>query len=163
VGQFADVAQAVLAGGDLDKHAEVLDRRDRPVVDAADLDLLGHGFHAGQGVFGPGSGIAGDNHRPLVVDVDRLPSLFLPPTNVLAPWTDEETDLRRVDLRAQETRRRARNLGARPANRRQHRFQKFDAGIAGLGQRRTDDFLADAVDLEIELNAGDALLSAGHL
>ncbi len=36
-------------------------------------------------------------------------------------------------------------------------------GLAGLGQRGPDDLLADAVDLQVELDAGDAVLRAGDL
>ena len=48
VGEFTDVQQAVLAGSDLNKGTEVLDRDDLAGVDAADLDVLGHRLHMGQ-------------------------------------------------------------------------------------------------------------------
>ena len=41
VGQLADVAQAVLAGQDLDERAEILDARDAAFVDLADLHRRG--------------------------------------------------------------------------------------------------------------------------
>ena len=53
VGQLADVAQAVLAGQDLDEGAEVLDRGDPALVDPADLDALGHGLDLVAGRLGP--------------------------------------------------------------------------------------------------------------
>src|SRR5205807_8193056 len=47
--QLADVAQAVAARGDLDEGPEVLDRRDLPLVDFADPDLLGQRLDLGPG------------------------------------------------------------------------------------------------------------------
>ena len=43
------------------------------------------------------------------------------------------------------------------AERREHRLRGCSAGFPGLLQRRLDDLLVDAVDLEVELDAGDAL------
>src|SRR6516164_11337443 len=43
--QFADVAQAVAPGKNFDEGAEVLDRSHPALVNLADLDLLGDGFH----------------------------------------------------------------------------------------------------------------------
>ncbi len=45
----------------------------------------------------------------------------------------------------------------------EHLLEDCDAGLAGLLQRLFDDLLADAGDLQIELNSGDAALSAGDL
>ena len=45
----------------------------------------------------------------------------------------------------------------------QHLPQDFDARFAALGQRGLDDLFADAVDLQVELNARDAVLRAGDL
>ena len=42
VGEFADVAEAVLAGQDFDEAAEFLDGNDGALIGLADFDLLGH-------------------------------------------------------------------------------------------------------------------------
>ena len=46
---------------------------------------------------------------------------------------------------------------------REHGAEDFDPRLARLLQRVADDLLADAVDLQVELDAGDAVLRAGHL
>ncbi len=45
----------------------------------------------------------------------------------------------------------------------QHLAQDLDPGFARLRQRGPDDLFADAVDLQVELDAGDAVLRAGDL
>ena len=45
----------------------------------------------------------------------------------------------------------------------QHLAEDLEAGLAGLVERRPDDLGADAVDLQVELDAGDAVLRAGDL
>ena len=56
-----------------------------------------------------------------------------------------------------------RHLARGPRNRRQHLPQDLDPRLARLLERRPDDLLADAVDLQVELDAGDAVLRAGDL
>ena len=41
--------------------------------------------------------------------------------------------------------------------------ENFAAGFTGLIERGADDFFVDAVDLEVQLNAGDAAHRAGDL
>ena len=79
------------------------------------------------------------------------------PLMVLPPGPIKSADLLRVDLRAQQPRRRVRDLASRPRDRREHLPQDLDAGLARLVQRGPDDLLVDAVDLEVELDAGDAV------
>jgi hypothetical protein len=55
------------------------------------------------------------------------------------------------------------DVGAGPRNRREHLPQDFDPRFARLIERRADDLFADAVDLQVELNARDAVLRAGDL
>ena len=45
----------------------------------------------------------------------------------------------------------------------QHLAQDLDPRVARLGQRGADDLLADALDLQVQLDAGDAVLRAGDL
>ena len=46
---------------------------------------------------------------------------------------------------------------------REHRAEDLDPRLARLLERLADDLLADAGDLQVELDAGDAVLRAGHL
>ncbi len=46
---------------------------------------------------------------------------------------------------------------------REHLSEDFDASFASLLQRATDDLVADTVDLQVELNAGDSILRSRNL
>src|SRR5262249_40918810 len=161
--QLADVAQAVAARDDLDEGAEVLDRGDLALVDLADADLLGQRLDVHLGGRGPGGVVVRDVHRAVVLDVDLGAGRLLDALDGLAARADQQADLLRVDLQGQEPRRELADLLARLAEAGQHRPQDLAAGLAGLLQRRLDDRLVDAVDLEVELDAGDAQAGAGDL
>ena len=81
--------------------------------------------------------------------------IILPPGPMSAPIFSGSI------LRAQQPRRPCRNFGPRARDRREHLAENLDPRFARLSERRPDDFFADAVDLQIELNAGDAVLRAG--
>src|SRR5690606_27522470 len=51
----------------------------------------------------------------------------------------------------------------RTRNGAQHATQDLDPGFARLSERGPNDLFADALDLQVELNAGDAVLRTGDL
>src|SRR5438477_481560 len=81
----------------------------------------------------------------------------------LVAGADQPADLLRIDLDLQQAWCCARDLGTRLTQCRKHRAQDIATCIAGLFECRLDDRLVDAVDLQIELNAGDATTRTGDL
>ena len=162
-GQFADVAQAVLTGSDLDEGTEVLDRADGPVVDATHLDLFGDGFDAGESVFTTDLIGTRDQHLAVVGHVDLRLGLLLDRADVLSAGANQQADLFGIDLRLQDTWREIGDLTTRPTDRTEHHPQQFETGVPGSCERAANDLFVDAVDLQVELNPGDPLLGTGHL
>ena len=103
--------------------------------------------------------------RAVVLDVDlgagRLPEC----PDGLAARADQQADLFRIDLDVRAAAGRSWQISAaRPRDGREHRACRIStAGLAGLVERGPDDLLVDAVDLEVELDAGDAVVRAGDL
>ena len=110
-GQFADVAQSVLAGQDLDERAEVLHAGHPAVVDASDLDGGGERFDLGEGLLGGFGDGRRNGDRAVVLDVDRRPGALLDRADRLSARADQQPDLVRIDVRPQQPRRPVGNLG----------------------------------------------------
>src|SRR5260370_383939 len=161
--QLADVAQAVAAEENFDERPEILDGGDAAFIDLADLDFLGDGFDLGLGLLGAGGAGVGDVHGAVIVNIDLGAGAFLDALDVLAARADQHADLLGIDLDDQEPRRQRAGLGARVAQRGDDVLEDLAAGIAGLVQRGPDDVLGDAVDFQVELDAGNAAHGAGHL
>ena len=90
------MTESVLARGDLDKDAEVLDRRDGAAVNPADLDVFGQGFDPSQCGLGGRPILGGDRDRggPAVfLDVDLGAGLVLDGPDGLATGSDQQADL----------------------------------------------------------------------
>src|SRR5205085_655932 len=151
------------AGQDLDESAELLDRCDLPFVDLADADLFTEGIDLGLGSSGAGGVAMRDKDRAVVLDVDLGAGRFLDALDHLAARADQEANLLWIDLDRQQPRRPRARLGTREAERGDDRLENLAAGIAGLVERGADDLGVDAVDLEVELDAGDAADGAGNL
>ena len=158
VGQLADVDQAVLAGQDLDERAEVLDRGDAAFVDLADLDPFGHRLDLVAGGLGPGGVDAARRDDAVVLDVDLGAGLFLEARIVLPPGPMSRPIFSGLIWIWISRGALARDLLARPLDRPEHGPQDLEPGLAGLVERLADDLLGDALDLEVELDAGDAAL-----
>ncbi len=88
---------------------------------------------------------------------------FLNSLDRLAAGADEQADLFRIDLDGQQPWSPFADGATRLTQRGEHRLEDLAAGFAGLFERRLDDRLVDAVDLEIELDARDAATGAGDL
>jgi hypothetical protein len=161
-GQFADVDQSVAAGQDFDERAEVLDAADHAVVDLADLDRGGAGFDLTHRLGGRFAVAAGDQDGAVIIDFDDTCRSFLDAADVLAARADQRTDLVGRSWCA-ATRCGRRGFATRTRDRGQHLAQDLDPSFARLLQRRADDVFADPGDLQVELDAGDAVLRSGDL
>ena len=148
-GQFANVAQAVLARSDFDEGTEVLDRADRSIVYAADLDLFSDGFHAGECVFAAHLIGTGDQHLAVIGHIDLRLGLFLDRADILAAGANQQADLFGVDLRLQDARRVIGDLWTRTTNRAEHHPQQFETSVPGSCERATNDLFVDAIDLQV--------------
>ena len=131
-------------------------RSDPALVDPADLDAFGHGHDLVAGGLGPRGLRAGKGHDAVVFDVDLGAGLFLQAADRLAAGADDQADLLGIDLDLDQPRGIGRDLLARPLDRPQHGSQDLEPGLVGLLERLADDLLADALDLEVKLDARDA-------
>src|SRR5207249_29492 len=100
-------------------------------------------------------------YRTAIVHFDYRAGRLLNPSDILATRTDQEADLLWIDRRANQARRPLRDVFLRPRDSTQHSAQNLNAGLARLVERGPNDFRADPFDLQVELNAGDAVLRAG--
>ena len=161
--EFRDVAQAVAARRNLDERAELLDARHLAVVHVADQDLGAQRLDAALGLFGPGRLAVGDGDGAVVVHVELRARLFLNGPDHLAARPDEQADLVRRNLRLQQPRGALGDRLPRGAEGREHRLQNLAAGDPGLLQGGPQDVVRDAFELDVELDAGDAVLRPGDL
>src|SRR5262249_61752516 len=89
--QFADVAEAIAARGDLDEGSEVLDRGDLALVDLADADFFRQGLHLGTGGLGASGVAVRDLDQTRVVDIELGPRLLLDGLDGLAAGAYQQT------------------------------------------------------------------------
>ena len=161
--EFADVAQAIAPGQDFDKCAEVLDGGDLALINAADLHLFGDGFNPALGCLCTCCIGVRDVDGAIVLDLDLGAGAFLDALDILAAWPDEQTDLLGIDAGGQQAWSVGRNLFLRLRQGGEHGAQDLATGNAGLLEGFADDLLADAVDLEIELDTSDSQAGSGNL
>src|SRR5262249_15121143 len=140
-----------------------LDGCDAALIDLADADFFSEGLNLGLGRLRTRGIQVADIDRSVIVDIDLGARGFLNPLDSLAAGTDQEANLFRVDVNGEKPRSMRANGGARLAQGAQHQFQNLAPGFSRLFERGPDDFFVDAIDLEIELNAGDAPARAGDL
>src|SRR5205823_11857442 len=124
---------------------------------AADVLDDGHGFLHRRAV--------GREHRDasVVLDVDLGARLLLDAADDLAAGADDLADLLGADLDGHEPRRVRRELRARLLERFTHLRQHDHASLACVLQRRAHHVDGHALDLDVHLQRGDALLGAGAL
>ena len=163
VGQFADVAEAILSWEDFDERAEVTNAGNDTVVDLADLYRCCACFHAAESCAGCIGIGASYGYIAFVIHIDRRTGVLLDRTDVLSTWADEQPDLVRIDFGTEQSRSVAADLAARARNAGEHLTQDLHPCFASLFKRCANDFFADPVDLEIELDPGDSVLGTGDL
>ena len=142
---------------------EILDTGDPAGVNTAQLDRGGEGFDATQRLLRPFHAAAGHGDGPIVLDFDRGPGRILDPRG---------SSCRPVRSRGRSSPDRygsaaAAGLRGRSVSRPGNGRSTSAGSRCGpwrpcLTRERTHP-LADAVDLEVQLDAGDAVLRAGHL
>ena len=112
--EFADMAKSITPGKDFDERTEFFDAADRTVVDLADLDSRGTGFHRTHSLFRCFLARAGNQNSSVVINFNDSTSGFLNAADILASGTDQGTDLVWSNLCAKQTRCSGRNFAARP-------------------------------------------------
>src|SRR5262249_17876723 len=137
-------------------------RGDAAFIHLADTYFFGERFDFGLSCFGAGGIHVRNVDGAVVVDVDFRAGRLLDALDRLAARADQQSDLLGVDLHREQSRRPRADLLARITQSRDDVPQNLAAGVAGLVERRPDDLLADAVDLEVELDASNATNRAGH-
>src|SRR5215207_7429691 len=158
-----DVQQAVGALGELDERAERRRLDDLAGERVADLDLLGHRADAlGECLAHlPIGGV--DEHLAVVVDVDLGVVLILQAADGLAALADEQADLVRADLDADDARGVRRQALARTGDGHAHVVEDRQARLASLGERVAQDLEGHAGDLDVHLQGGDPVPGPGDL
>src|SRR5262245_58935600 len=163
LGQLRDVHQAVLGAEEVHESAELHDLDDLALVDLADLGLGRDAADTGERRLDRLALGGGDLDRAVILDVDLGARLGDDLADHRATRADHLADLVDRDLDGLDARRVLAELGAGAAERLGHLAEDVQAAGVGLLQRLAHDLLGDAGDLDVHLQRGDALLSAGHL
>jgi hypothetical protein len=156
--KLANVAQSIFAREYLDERSKVPNARDDTVVDLADLNRCGACFHPAQRSLGRFGVRASHGDVSFIVNVDRCSSILLDRADVLATRSDQQTNLVRIDFGSEQSGCVAADLRAWTRDTSEHLSQDLDAGIASLLESRSNDLLADPIDLQVQLNTGDPVL-----
>src|SRR6266446_2276079 len=163
LGDFADVEKAVGAGEKLDESAELREADDFAKIGLADFRAGGDVTHHRQSGIAAGSAGGEDVHGAVFEDVDLDAGGFDNGADFLAARTDEVANLVLRDLQLEEARSVGGNLRASRAQGFFHGVENFKTGFLGLCQRFAHHLDADAEDLDVHLQSGDAVARAGDL
>ena len=155
--------QAVLTGEHFDEGAEFFDGHDTALVDLADFDLGAERFDFAAGDFHAFRGNGEHLHGSVVLDVDFATGLFDQALDVFAARSNQRADLLGVDLQGDDARGVLGNIRARSRQRGEHVGQDLATGDTSLLDGLLHDRQRDALELQIQLEAGDALLGSGDL
>src|SRR5713226_5068876 len=160
LGDFADVQEAVGAGEKLDESAEFREANDLAEIGLADFgagsDIADHL----QGGVAAGSAGGEDVHGAVFEDVDLDAGSFDDGPDLLSAGTDEVADFVRGDTQLVETRRVSGNFLARGAERLFHGVENLETGFLRLREGFAHHGDADAEDLDVHLERGDACARA---
>ena len=163
VGQFADVAESVFSGDDFHEGPEVLDAGHAAVVDFADFDGGGEGLDLGHGFFAPSILLQATVTVPssstsITAPVESwMERIILPPGPISRPIFSGSMRVRRGAGPGAEISGRGRLMSVSMVRRISIRASRAWMSVF------LHDLFVDAVDLEIQLDAGDAVLRAGDL
>src|SRR5690606_9707732 len=163
VGDLRHVQQAVTARHDVHDGAEVEQTHDRAFVDLADFDFGGDRLDLRLRQLRALGAHRRDLDRAVVLDLDHGAGLFLQRADHRTALADHVADLLGVDLHVDHARRVFRHLAAAAAERLLHDAEDVQAAFLGLLERGVHDLFGDALDLDVHLQAGDAVFGTGHL
>src|SRR5687768_6258135 len=163
VGELADADEAFLARQDLDEGAEAHDPGDLAQVEGTDLDLAGEALDPLDRLARVLARDRGDFDGAVVLDVDLGGGLFLDLADHRSTLADDLADLLGVDLDRDDARCEVAHLGPNLGEDLGHLVEDRETGGEGLLEAVTDDRLADALDLDVHLQGGDAVPRSGHL
>ncbi len=155
--------QAVAARQDLNERAEVRDRDHLAGVDLPDLHVAREVADRppdGLDVVGV---LAEDLDQAVVLDVDLDLHLLLEAADRLPTGADDETDLVNRNLDRDHARGEGREALARRRDDRVHHREDLQARLTSLLEALSEDLLRQALDLDVEVQAVDAVLRAGDL
>src|SRR5437899_1900753 len=157
------MAEAISAGQEFDKGAELFNRHH---LAAINLSNLGLGRHALDGVTGDLHAFFGDGvdvDGAVILDVDFATGLFDEPFDILAAGPDDSPNLLRVDLERDNARRILAQFLARRGQGLGHFFENMQAGHARFLDGFGHDSVGQTAQLEIELETGNPALGPGDL
>src|ERR1017187_4394065 len=155
--------EAIPVGHDLHESAEFFDANDLAAVDLADLDFRRDRFDLLDGPVGGFAIRREDVDRAVVFDIYLAACGFHDTLDDLALWSDDGADLLGVDVNGGDARRVLGEFGAVGLDRFFHLIEDQAARFAGLLECLLRQLQAQTVQLEIGLEAGDALAGAGDL
>src|SRR5436190_3650219 len=161
--QLRNMDEAIFPRQHFDERAEFLDRNDATVIGLAHFDLARHpadNFLRARHAFGAGRV---DVDGAVIFDVNLRAGFGDDALNRLATGPDERADLLRIDLERLNARSVLAQITARLVERLRHDSEDFRARFFRAHGRFGHDFVADARQLEIELESGDAGLSPANL
>src|SRR6266446_9780006 len=161
LGDFADVEKAVGAGEKLDEGAELREANDFAKIGLADFRAGGNVADHRESSISAGSAGGKDVHGAVFEDVDLDAGGFDDGANFLAARTDEVANLVLRDLQFEEAGSVGRNFLAAFAERLFHDVEDFKTGFFGLREGFAHHLNADAEDLDVHLQSGDAVAGAG--
>src|SRR5277367_1806779 len=159
-GDFADVQEAVGAGEKFNEGAELREANNFAEVGFADFGGGGDVANHLQGRIAASAAGREDVNRAVFENVDFDSGGFDDGLDLLAARTDEVADFVLRDLQLEEARSVSGNLRSRFAERLFHGVEDLQASFFRLGQGFTHHLDADAEDLDVHLQGGDACAGA---
>src|SRR6266700_7508611 len=161
--RFADVQEAVGAREKLDEGAEFREAHDFAEIGFADFGAGGDVADHLQGRIAAGSAGGEDVHGAVFEDVDLHAGGLDNGLDLLAAGTDEVADLVGRDMQFEKSWRVSGNLRARRAESFFHGVENLQARFFRLCEGFAHHGDADAEDLDVHLERGDAVTRAGDL
>ena len=164
VAQFLVANQAVLAaGGQFHEHPEVRGAGNLAGDDVAHFGVAGQAVHAALGQIDHSLVAGGDGDGTVVGHINVAARFLLDGADDPPAGADEGADFLHGYLHSHQLGRVAAHLAAGFADGFRHTAEDVQPADAGLFQRFAQQFLGQAVNLDIHLQGIDALFGAGHL
>src|SRR6267143_2279754 len=162
-GNFADVQEAIGAGEKLDESAKLREANDFAEIGLADFCAGGDVADHLQGRIAAGSAGGKDVHGAVLQNVNFDAGGFDDGPDLFAAGTDEVADLVLGNLQLEEARSVGGNLRASRTQGLFHGVEDLETGLFRLRERFAHHLNADAEDLDVHLQSGDAAARTGDL